>query len=447
MPFLNGQVSFARLAITTPTGSAGPSLIGESQLDALREHILVPGDIGVKGEIESGWCAGAHVYDEDFSAEHSTFAGGSVLHCALRTDTNRVPGEIKRAIKGQLEKAAKADAEGGFLSRAEKRDLRDMLEASLHKELASGKHRASGMTPLLWDAERHTLLFATSANKATEALIDLWRRTFENQLLLTTLSAGRLAYNHLATSGRTRDLEDLKPSPFTAPPPHVGDSHARTPDVPWSMGGPEPHDFLGNEFLIWLWRRWEEEGARIDVTLPSSRTQAPTTLEFALDKHVEMQCAWGVTGKQTLRGDAEGPSPLRMPEAADALAGGKWPRKLGMLLADDEGNAWRCSLNADRWAVTGIALPDPPEDMEDEREKLEWRIDKTRALDERFLGLFHAFLDVRASDAWTTERHRISDWIRSRRPVARNDRQKPSVEIEHAPDPSIEAPFEESRSV
>ncbi|GAB4554376.1 MAG: hypothetical protein Tsb0013_17010 [Phycisphaerales bacterium] len=431
MPFLNGQVSFTRLAITTPSGGAGPSLIGEAQLDALREHILVPGEIGVKGELETGWCAGAHVYDEHFTADHCTFAGGSVLHCAMRTDTNRVPGEIKRAIKGQLEAAAKADADAGVLSRAEKRDLRDMLESSLHKELASGRHRSSAMTPLLWDAERQTLLFATSANKATEALMDLWRRTFDGQLQLTTLSAGRLAYDHLAKAGRTRDLEDLQASPFTNPPPHVGDTHARTPDVPWSMGGPEPHDFLGNEFLIWLWRRWEDEGARIDVTLPSG---GQTTLEFALDRLVEMQCAWGVTGKQSLRGDAEGPSPLRMPEAADALASGKWPRKVGLLLADDEGSSWRCTLQADRWAITGVALPDPPEDMEDEREKLEWRIDRTRALDERLLGLFHAFLDVRASDAWPTERQRLTDWIRARKPGS-----KPGVQVEPTPSHDLQS--------
>lgn len=418
MPFLNGQVSFTRLAITSSSGGKGPSLVGEPQLDALAGGVLVPGEIGFKDEVETGWCAGAHVYDEHFSIDHNTYAGGSVLHAAMRLDTNRVPGEIKRAIKGQLETSMRgAD---GTISRSDRRDLRDLVDQSMHKELASGKHRSSSMTPVLWDAERNVLLLASSANKATEALADLWRTTFDGALQLATCSAGRLAYDNFALAGRTRDIEDIIPSPFTAPPPHVSDEAGRTPIVPWSAGSPEPHDFLGNELIIWLWHRWETTDASIDVTLPNGGT---SELTFALDRVVDMQCAWGVTGKQTLRGDAEGPSPLRLPEAADALASGKWPRKVGLLLADDEGSSWRCTLQGDRWAISGVALPDPPEDMEDEREKLEWRVDRTRALDERLLALFHAFLDERTGTSWTTTRERISAWIRQRRPGAKPEQQ------------------------
>ncbi len=432
MPFLNGQISFARLGVASTTGGAGPTLVGQAQLDAFAEQILVPGEIGAGDEIERGWCAGGHVFDERFSIEHNCFAGGSVMHAALRIDTNRVPSEIKRAIKSQHETALRAESDDGNLSRAERRDLRDLVDQAMHHELASGKHRRSAMVPALWDAERQTVLLATSANAATEQVCALWRETFDSQLTLTPMSAGPLAYAYLSQSGRSRDFEDAACSAFTSPPPHAEGEGETNPRAPWAFGGPEPHDFLGNEMLIWLWHKWDTGEADIDVRLPAG---GASSLSIAFDRSLEMQCAWGVTGKQSLRADPEGPSPIRSPEAANALAMGKWPRKAGLLIADETGSFWKCTLAADRWSVTGVALPDPPEEIEDPRELIEWRIDQTRRIDERLLGLFHAFLDERFSPSWPSTRGKISAWIKERRAPRRP---MPGAQVEAMPAPASE---------
>ena len=47
-----------------------------------------------------------------------------------------------------------------------------------------------------------------------------------------------------------------------------------------------------------------------------------------IDKSLDLDCAYGQTGKDTLRGDG----PSRMPEARDALRTGKLPRKAGLIL-------------------------------------------------------------------------------------------------------------------
>ena len=66
-----------------------------------------------------------------------------------------------------------------------------------------------------------------------------------------------------------------------------------------------------------------------------------------------MDCAWERTGKQTLRGE----NPTRLPEAADALATGKWVRKAGLILADAE-HQWELTLQGDTMTVGAAALPE-----------------------------------------------------------------------------------------
>ena len=91
MGFASGSVSFRRFAVV----GEQPEQIDQDLLDKLAEHALRPGEVGVPEEIEYGWAGGRHVLDGTFSFENNVYA--DALFFALRVDSNKVPGDLKRA--------------------------------------------------------------------------------------------------------------------------------------------------------------------------------------------------------------------------------------------------------------------------------------------------------------------------------------------------------------
>jgi len=166
-------------------------------------------------------------------------------------------------------------------------------------------------------------------------------------------------------------------------------------------------DFLGNEFLLWLW--WHIETNEGAVACGGSGNGGSgASMYLAMDKALDMECAWGVGGKQSLRG--EGPARLR--EAGEALRMGKWPRKTGLLLSDGE-HQWELTLQGDRLAVASASMPEVP-DAESPRELTEARLQLVRRLADAVDGLYHAFLSERTASGWPGKRDAIGQWIRQR---------------------------------
>jgi hypothetical protein len=304
------------------------------------------------------------------------------------------------------------------------------------------------MTQVLWDIPSATVLCAAASNKALEALAENFRATFEGASLLSA-SAGTLGYRHLATSGRERDFEDLRPSPFTPPPPVArpaddADLNPTTaiPDCPWARSSAEPRDFLGNELLLWLWHTIDQREGLVEIADPDGPGDS-ASLAIAMDRTLELECAWGIAGKLTIRDHAGGPAPIRTPEAAEALSLGKWPRKSGLILADNSageeaGQVWACTLHADRWTVSAAALPSVPEETDTADAELAFRLDRALRLDRLLLGLYNHFLDLRTSDRWDDERERIRAWIgehrrRRVRGLAKPRSDRPATAIEATP--------------
>lgn len=410
MPSARGQVSFARLRVAGPDTAS----VGSDELEVFSENTLKTTDIGVPSEVEAGWCAGEHVYDERFDETKNSLLGGTIGWLGLRLDTNRLPAEIKRALRAQHERALIAESTTGFLSRKEKTELRDLIDRAMHDELATGKHRKSKLVPLLWDAPRKTVLSAAAGNTIVEALCAHWRQSFgmSGGGSLRPQSAGAIAADLLTTTVGMRAFEDIRPSAFTKPPAAAGEDSGRTPVVPWAAASPEPHDFLGNELLMWLWFRCETAEGLFPVELEGGEK---TEVSLAFEDTLETECAWGVTGKQTLKGHDEGPAPVRLREARDALLTGKWPRRAGLLMSDGVTH-WRFTFQADRWLVSGCTLPSPSEDAPTApgRETMEFRASHTLRLDALLIGLFGAFLELRTSDRWPTVREKMSSWIAGR---------------------------------
>ncbi|MEM1109344.1 MAG: hypothetical protein AAGH99_11730 [Planctomycetota bacterium] len=416
MPFDSGRVTFTRFHVA---GDA-PSHVDDAFLSILAESRFQQSDLGTPDEVEAGFTTGLHVFDTQFTYEKNGYGtpGNGLALFALRLDTNKVPADIKKAYKVMNEQAAAAGNPTGFASKSEKREARETANEQIREELASGKYRKSKVVPILWDFASQTLYCGAAGTTVIEHLSRLMRHAFAVEL--DNLSAGVLAGNLIKAEGKSRDYEDLQPSAFTAPPdaPRSSESDDDAPSfadgslpvLPWIAKSVDLKDYLGNEFLLWLW--WHGEKERESPTI---KTESAGDVFVALDKALDMDCAWDLTGKQTLRGD----NPTRLPEAGDALTTGKWPRKAGLILADAE-HQWQLTLQGDQFVVSGAALPEI-EDVETARELIERRLELIVGLSDTLNALFTTFLARRASGPWPNDRNVIKSWIK--------DRQKKTVAV------------------
>jgi hypothetical protein len=162
--------------------------------------------------------------------------------------------------------------------------------------------------------------------------------------------------------------------------------------------GPEPKDFVGNEFLLWLWHR-------ADMSDGAIRTDKAGDVTLLFDRALELDCAYGQSGHDWLRGDGA----ARMPEARDGLRSGKVPRKAAVVLVAG-GQEFRFTFNPETFALASAKLPDV-EEAENPRVLFEERITMLRDLCAAIDGLFGAFLKVRTSSAWEGQVNTIRRWI------------------------------------
>ena len=385
MGFASGSVSFRRFAVVGDAPSAPEAAL----LDRLAEHALKVGELGLPGEAEYGWAGGRHVLDGSFSFEHNVFA--DALHFALRVDTNKVPGDLKKAYQMMEEEAVAASNPSGFISKDQRRDVKNVVRRKLEEEMRLGRFRRSKLVPVLWDLPTRTV-YSAASHSVLEKLIEIFERTFG--LKLVPVTAGSLALRLLEPRGRRRDYEDFRPTRFV----HGPEGESQYPEYPWVAKGPEPKDFLGNEFLLWL---WHEADSRTGVIA----TEAAGEVTVYIDRSLDLDCAYGQTGRDGLRG--EGPS--RMPEAKDALRTGKVPRRAGLII-DAAGQQYSLTLNAEALAAGSLKLPEV-EQAESPRVVFEERVAMLRDLGKALDALFDTFLKTRAASGWESYTSGVRRWI------------------------------------
>jgi hypothetical protein len=385
MGFASGTVSFRRFKVV----GKGPKAVDQSMLDKLEEHKMGASEFGVPEEEEYGWCGGRHVLDAQFSFEHNVFA--DALHFALRIDTNKVPGELKKAWELMEAEAVAAENPSGFISKNQKKDVKESIRKKIEDELRSGHFRRSKLLPILWDLPSQTV-YSSASGKSFEKLAEIFQRTFG--LDLVPVSAGSLGLSICEDKGKRRDYEDFRPTRFVQGP----DGEGQQPEYPWVLKGPEPKDFLGNEFLLWL---WHEADSRTGIIA----TPDAGDVTIYIDRSLDLDCAYGQTGRDVLKGDG----PSRMPEARDALRSGKLPRKAGMII-DANRQQYSFTLNAEQLSFSGTKLPDV-EEAENPRVEFEERVTLMRDLCGAIDGLFETFLKLRSSSGWEGHVNGIRRWI------------------------------------
>ena len=414
MSFRSGSISCVRCAVAS---GAAPQSVDDALFEALQANRIRPESAGQGTDTASGWIAGRHLLDLWFGYEANAF-GGCML-ASMRTDTAKVPAGLLRAYRAlALDEAAGIGARsratagsGGAgageprrVTRADRLDAKDRADRRGQEELSQGLWRRVAERPVLWDLALGTIWSPVGSDAAFEQLNTLIDSTFECRIERQT--AGRLAASILGARGRSRDFDDLLPSAFVPPPQAVAtdeEGAPRTmganPDVPWSTI--HPADWLGNEFLLWLWWATERQEGAVDTE--------DGEVAFVLERSLDLSCAWGVSGESAVRGDA----PTRTPEAARALLSGKWPRKVGMTLSA-QGRAYRFTLQADRMECSGLALPKPEEPPSSERVAIEQRIDSFLTFDRAIVSLYTAFLTQRTADSWAAQRDAMRTWMHER---------------------------------
>jgi hypothetical protein len=394
MGFLTGSVTFERFRIANdPTNG-----FGEEHLEALKQHRIGASDVNLHEQASIGFTGGAHLLDTSFDAEKNIL--GEAMHFGIRIDSCSVPGPIKRAWT-QIELAGiMADNLGGRPTKSQREEAKEAVEARCAAEAEKGNFKRMGETSVLWDADSETLFLGGASEKTNDACIDLLERAFG--LEVARVSSGKLALEYAEEAGVTADLFAVNPTAFL---PGEG------AEVTWWNGMTDNYDYLGNEFLMWLWWKWETGpevialGDETEVTGMFART-------------LSLDCPKGEFGKESISSE----SPVALPEAAMAIRMGKLPRKAGLTLIRN-GEQYDVNLQAETFVLGSAKISRPGDNSTEMRDTLD-RIESIRCMAETIDLLFEAFCEKRIGKSWIKESKDLSEWllsenaIRKRRVVA-----------------------------
>jgi hypothetical protein len=382
MGFLSGRVSFVRYRV----GGASPLPFDEDTLEKVRALGIGHRQNGETADgVRTGWAGGDHVLDETIEIGKNLL--DDALHLAVRIDTDKVPGDLLKAYT-EIELAALAcQNPSGLPTKAQRAEAKEAGLARAEAEAADGRFRRRKHTPILWDG-RHNVLYAGSTSlPVLDRITGLFRETFDRPLEMIT--AGSLAMEQAEGWGGARLVEDIGPAGFTA--------GAMSEQPRWDEEDASSRNFLGNEFLVWLWHTLQADGDTIDLGDGSD-------VAVMMAKTLTLDCPRGETGSDSLRDEG----PARMPEAFRALQAGKLPRKVGLILVR-QGQQYDLTLQAETWSVSGLALP-KPEGVKGWEAKVA-RIEELRHAVETLDGLYAAFGRRRTGTDWNSDLGRIRNWL------------------------------------
>jgi hypothetical protein len=383
MGFFSGRVSFLRFKVN----GAAPRAFGEEHLDRLADRQAGRQRIASADGIETGWTAGDHVLDTDFGLAKNII--NDTLTFDLRVDTDKIPADLLRAYYAVELKALTKNNPSGFPSARQKREAKASARERLEQEAKDGRYRKRKCFPVLWDRLSNEVLFGATSITQIDRLCSLFEQTFGVEIECVT--AGRRAYHLAEVHSRTRMVDDSAPSAFV---PGV------TPaDVAW-IADESSRDFLGNEFLLWLWYVTDVESDTVKLADGSEVT-------IMLGRTLTLECPRGQTGHETI--SSEGPS--RLPEARRAIQSGKLPRKAGLTLVRHS-EQYELTVHAETLAVSGGKLPAPDESITEARAKLEERATQLRSLIETLDLLYDAFGQKRFGKEWETELLGMQKWLK-----------------------------------
>jgi hypothetical protein len=392
MGFLSGRVTFTRYRV----GGASPLPFSDDILELARQHLIGQHGFGEASDgVSTGWAGGDHLLDLTIDLGKNVV--NDALHLAIRIDADKIPGSLLRAYT-QMEIEARAQLNpSGVATKAQREEAKEAAKARAAAEAADGRFRRHNHYPILWDGQTQTLYAGSTSSSALERLQILFRETFDRTL--EPITAGSLARS--LTLDRS-DESGAESAILSMSPLALGSGSAEdAPSVAWTGDDPTSLDYLGNEFLVWIWHALQNDGETLKLADGSEAT-------VMLARTLTLDCPRGETGRDQLTDDA----PTRLPEAFRALQAGKLPRKAGMVLVR-HGAQYELTLQAETLAVSGAALPKPGDESLSRHEQRIARVDSLRHLTESLDLLFEAYLLRRTGADWTDELGRIRRWLQA----------------------------------
>ncbi len=160
------------------------------------------------------------------------------------------------------------------------------------------------------------------------------------------------------------------------------------------------HGFLGEEFLTWLWFRWETDGGEYALS-------AGRTVGIALDDFLVFAAPSDDETEQTLRHGL----PTRTAEARTALRQGRRLKKAKLIIAEGS-RQWTATLEASTMTLTGVRLPEDAEDVETPQDRTADRTANWLAIYEVVMAVYGVFLRERlASDYHSGVGEQQANWM------------------------------------
>ncbi len=382
MGFMSGRVSYVRFQVS----GESPLPFDEDLLEKASLHT-----IGKHGGAESadgmsfGWAGGEHVLDTTLDLGKNVL--NDALHMAIRVDTDKIPGSLLKAYT-TIELAARAAMNpSGRPTKAQRTEAKEAGKIRAEAEAADGRYRRMSHSPILWDGQSNILYAGVSSLGVLDRIRTLFRETFDRTL--DPITSGSLAMQTALIRSGTTPF-DIYPSGF------VGEPQS---SLAWADPEAPAPDFLGNEFLMWLWHSLQADGD----TIPLSDGSEVTVM---LAKTLTLDCPRGETGRDCMTDLG----PTKLPEAFLALQSGKLPRKVGMILVRHDAQ-YELTLQAESLAVSGALLPKIEGATGDDLKVA--RVDAIRHLVETLDLLFEAYSNQRTGASWPGELGRIRNWLKA----------------------------------
>jgi hypothetical protein len=387
MGIASGTVSFRRYHICGKLSAT----VDQRLIDRLQAHTFGGAEHTAPDGREIGWIAPTHLFDTHMAAEKIT--AGPYIHLAMRMDNTAAPANVVRSYR-RMEELAALEASGKTsLNKEERRQAAEAAQARAEEEARSGAFRRISAHPLLVDPERHTVYFTSLGTGAHDKLMSLFADTFKARL--EPLGAAELASRHADDAGRSRSFEDAAPAHMIEPPvagEGLADEHDRS--------------FLGREFLTWLWHEIEEGDGTVRLSA-NGRTRLPGEAALMIDRSMQLDCDFKLSGRATIHGDGPG----RMPEARAALTTGKQPTRMGLVLSAG-GETYSLTLEMPGFVVRGLKLPDIDEPNTPVR--LEERCRRIVEVSDILDALYAAFLKARLGKDFKGMMGRLRQWAAGR---------------------------------
>ena len=407
----------------TVSGSM-PAITDDAFTEALATRRFRSIEAAASEEVSFGWVTAEDPSGNSFDREDLDFEVAVWLR--VRIDKKKLPATWLRIHRAIAQKAA-----GRPLSVKEKREVKEELEEKL---LPSVLPTVQLIDAAYFPREQCALLLSTSS-AVREVFDKLFRETFAVELEPQT----HVCWRKTAASPRADSLPEpgaagpvarrqrRAPDAATCRPPRDRTGHrVRRRGRPRSRRGTRTEhggqrqqwprgarrrarrrimkradelEFLGEEFLTWLWFRIEEDGGDFEIDRRHIAVSLDDYLAFAPRSDEDTE--------QTLRKGL----PSRSAEARTALANGCRLRKAKLIVAEGE-RQWALTVDGPSMALSSIKLPEDSEECESGRDRNIERMQAFLEIHQRIEDLYRLFLADRLRDDYRqTTGERQATWM------------------------------------